>query len=73
MGQVAEVVLERRESGDCLALQLEGGMAVSDALLRSRNDGKSRFAQLSQRGYLWLVDVGQVFVDFMLRHQRSLG
>jgi len=45
VGQVTEVVLDGRESGDDLGLHPEGRHAVGDALLRLGNDFEDRSPQ----------------------------
>src|SRR5665213_778085 len=47
--QVAEVILERREARDCVAVYAESGEAVGDHLLGLRDDLKDRAAPSAPR------------------------
>jgi hypothetical protein len=68
VGQVGQVVLECRESGDRLALQLERWCAIGEALLGFRYHLHDRFPQRLERASLWLVQAGEVMVDLVWHH-----
>jgi hypothetical protein len=62
------VILERREPGDRLALDLEGGDAVRDALLGLGEGVENPVAQQAERAALRLLERRQVPVDVVSRH-----
>ena len=65
MREVAQMVLERRESGDDLAAQSESWHAVRDALFGVGHDAKNGAAQFAQCGSLGLVESRQVRIDLV--------
>jgi hypothetical protein len=74
MGQIAEVVLERREPRDDLAVDSERGHAVGNALLGIGNNVKDRPTQMLQGGALSRIERLEIVVDILTRHggQRRL-
>src|SRR5205807_6149697 len=70
--QVAQVVLERRESRDNLAVHAEGGNAVRDPLLSLWDDLENQAAQRLKGYALRLVDTAQVVVDLRRRHSLAV-
>ena len=69
MRQVAEMVLERCESGDDFPLHPECRETVGDSFFRFGHHPKNVLAQALQGGTLWLVEVGQVFVNLGTGHE----
>jgi hypothetical protein len=66
VGQVAQVILECCESGDDLALHSESRRPVRDALLGLGEEAGDGIAQLTQRGSLGLIELGQIPIDLLL-------
>src|ERR1039457_4477867 len=62
------MVLKRRETGGCLAVDLEGRDAVCDSLVGLGEDIEDRLAQPGQRRAFRLLQSIQVPVDFQGRH-----
>jgi len=68
MGQIAEMVLECGEPGDCPSPHLERGDAVGDPLLGLRDDIQDRLPEPGQRGALRFFQRIQVLVDLLGGH-----
>lgn len=68
VGQVAEMVLERCESGDDLPLHPEGRDSIGDPLFSFRDDLKDRLAQALQSGPFRFCDVCQIVVNLGAGH-----
>lgn len=66
--QVAQVILERSEARDDLALYTEGGNAVRDHLLSLRGDLEDCPAQRLKGAALGLVDSAQVLINLFCGH-----
>ena len=69
MRQIAEVVLECRESSDDLPLEPVRGYPIRHALLRFGNNAVDRLPELLQGGPLGFVKFRQVVVNLLLRHE----
>jgi hypothetical protein len=70
--EIAQVILEGGKSGNRLALHLEGGTTVSDALLSIRNDFHDVAAELLERRSLGLLNPPEVVVDLSGGHRPIL-
>jgi hypothetical protein len=70
--QVAQVVLERGEASDDLALHTESRNAVGEHLLSLRKDLKDRPAQRLKRAALGLIESAQVLVNLRRRHEHTV-
>jgi hypothetical protein len=68
VGQVAQMVFERSESGHRLAVELERRHSVRDALLRLGHDFEDRSSQCLQRASLRLVERREVAIDLSFGH-----
>jgi hypothetical protein len=70
--QVTQVVLERAEPGDRLALDLERGQAIGDALLGIGYHVLNTLSQLLKGAPLRLAHASEVVVDFARCHTPSV-
>src|ERR1022692_1835482 len=73
VGQVAQVVLEGGKACDRLAIDLEAGQGVGDALLGIGDHREDVAAELAERRALRFVQTLQVVVDLDGRHQVPPG
>ena len=72
MREVAEVILERREAGDCLSFDLEGGHPVGDALFSMRQRRQDVLAELFKHGSLRFLNPCQIAVNVDWCHPNSV-
>src|SRR5437763_16983229 len=70
--QVAQVILERGEARDGLAVQAEGRDAIGDQLFRLRDDLEDRPTQRLKRAALGLLESPQLLVYGRGRHRRAV-
>lgn len=71
--QVAEMLAERRETRDDLAVHPKRRDAIGDALLRVRDDPENHLTQLLKRYTLSLLDRPQIRVDLLSGHRQTVS
>jgi hypothetical protein len=64
--------LEGGEARDRLALELERGAAIGDALFRAGDDLDDRVTQPGERRFVGLIEGAEVVVDLLPGHGWSL-